>query len=178
MEGSINLQRSIEKRRLIYENRTMIADYIITYIGFLFFIILAGILLVTKITVMPFWVFGFVVGFIIWMIANATLSNFLIKVDGRDVTSNRQDIITVLNDFFHLNIEDSDQIVIENVKLSGFIHWGRVITLLLDNNSIYINIQTLGRSDAISFFHGFTNYLKSRRIAKRFSQIQFNNTSV
>ena len=167
MAIDINFQKSIDKKRLVYKTKSMVADYIITYIGSLFFIVLAGILLATKITVMPLWMLALVVGFIIWMIANATFFNVLIKVDGLDVNSNRSDIIKVLNEFFHLNIEDKGQMIIKDVKLSGFIHWGRVVTVLLDNNSVYINIQTLGRADALSFFHGFTNYLKSNRIGRR-----------
>jgi hypothetical protein len=172
MEISINVQKSIEKRRLVYNTRSIIADYVITYIGSLLFITLACILLVTKFTIMPLGVLVIVVGFIIWMIANTILFNVLIKVDGLDIINNRTDIIKVLNNFFRLNIENKEQVVINDIKLSGFIHWGRVVTVILDDKSVYINIQTLGRADARSFFHGFTNYLKSRYIAKRFKQFQ------
>ena len=151
---------------------------VITYIGTSFFIVLAGILLVTKVSVMPFWVLIFVVAFMLWMIANAILFNTLIKVNGLNITNNRRAIIKILNEFFHLNIEDNSQVIIKDVKSSGFIRWGRVITVLLENDSIYINIQTLGRADALSFFHGFSNYLKCKRIANRFSQVQLKETSV
>ena len=172
MEIDIDFEKSIDKRRLVYKNRSTVVDYIITYIGSLFFIALASVLLVTKITIMPFWMLVFIVSFIIWMTANASLFNVLLKVDGSDINNNRSDIIKVINEFFHLNIKDKGQMIIKDVRLSGFIHWGRVVTVLLDNNSVYINIQTLGRADALSFFHGFTNYLKSNRIGRRFTQAQ------
>jgi hypothetical protein len=172
MEDTINFDKSIKKRRLIYKDRGVIVDYIITYAGSLLFITLGCMLLVSKFSVMPVVILILTVGFIAWMIANVILFNVLIKVNGKDINTNRNDVIKVLNEYFNLNIENNDQVIIRNVKLSGFIYWGRVITVLLDDDSVYINIQSLGRGDALSFFHGFTNYLKSKRIAKRFSQIQ------
>lgn len=173
MEISINVQKSITKKKLIYKDRGIIVDNVITYTGSLLFITLGFVLLISKFFLMPLIVLILNIAFIAWMIANMLLFNVLIKVKGKDINSNRNDIITALNDYFNLNIENNDQIIIRNTKLSGFIYWGRIITILLDNNSIYINIQSLGRGDAFSFFHGFTNYLKSKRIVKRFFQIQF-----
>ncbi len=173
MEENINFDKSIVKRRLIYKDHGIIADYIITYAGSLLFIILGCLLLISKFWVLPIIILFLTMVFIAWMIANVFLFNVLIRVDGKNISSNRNDIIKVLNEYFNLNIENDDQLIIKNVKLSGFVYWGRVITVLLDENSVYISIQSLGRGNAFSFFHSFTNYLKSQRIAKRFSQTQF-----
>ena len=109
---TINFQKSIDKKRLVYKTNSIVADYIITYIGSLLFITLAGILLATKITLMPFSIVILVFAFIIWMIANLILLNVLVEIKGSGIESNRKEIIKLLNDRFKLNIEDQGQTII------------------------------------------------------------------
>ena len=109
---TINFQKSIDKKRLVYKTNSIVADYIITYIGSLLFITLAGILLATKITLMPFSIVILVFAFIIWMIANLILLNVLVEIKGSGIESNRKEIIKLINDRFKLNIEDQGQTII------------------------------------------------------------------
>jgi len=172
METIIDAKKSINSKRLTYKSGVEKADLLIMLFCSILMIGLALILLISKFNSMPIPVLLLVIGFISWMIANVVLFNTLVKVIGIDINNNRSDIIRVLNEHFTLNLSDNNQTIIMDVRPSGFIHWGRVITVLLDDNSVYINIKTLGRADGISPFHGFINYLKCKRIEKQLLQLQ------
>ena len=178
METTIDLKKSISNKRLTYKSGVERTDFPIMLFCSIIMIGLALILLVTKFKVMPIPVLLLVIGFISWMMANVILFNTLVKVIGIDINNNRSDIICVLNEYFNLNLFDNNQTIIREIRSSGFIHWGRIITVLLDDNSVYINIKTVGRADGISPFHGFTNYLKCKRIEKQFLQLQHTKVKI
>lgn len=160
--------KSLRKKRLVYESFGNNFDYYLTYFIGAFFIVLASVWLGSTIKVLPFWCIMIGITFIAWMISNIFFLNVLTEVKGESEAYNRKEIIEILNNYFNRNIEDEGQLVIRDVKYSGFIYFGRIITVLLKKDSVYINIQSLGRADAVSVFHGFSDYLKARRIARQF----------
>lgn len=109
---------------------------------------------------------------VLWLIANLILTNSLVKIEGKDITSNRAVIKDCLEAFYNdIDLQPGGQRMIRNFKPAGWLNWGRIITVIFDENSMFINITTLGRGNSASPFHGLTNYLKCRRIAARIKNI-------
>ena len=170
---SVNYDKSIKRQRLVYKlSFGIIYDYFLTYLGSLMLVgmstlfipmMINGLHDVFKLTLIVICC----VLFDIWMIANLVLTHALVRIDGKDVESNKKAIHTSLVVFYD-NIDASriDGNIIRNIKLSTSFRWGRIITILLDDDKVYLNVITLGRYDSPSPFHGLYNYIKCKRIAQ------------
>jgi len=170
MVSSINFSKSIQKKRVIYKPTVgIVYDYLITYSLNALLIVLPTLILLARIKIGPLLFFILDSAFITWATLNMFFLRALIEIKGKDVDFNRTLIISILEDYFQdLKIDNKEQLIIINVKPTGFIYWGRIITVLLDQDAVYLNIQSLVRGEGISFFHGFNNYLKCRQIKKLF----------
>ena len=107
----------------------------------------------------------------LWLFANLILTSSLVKIEGKDITSNRAAIKDCLELFYSdVDLQPGEQRMIRNFKPVGWVSWGRIITVIFDENSVYINITTLSRGNSASPFQGLANYLKCRRIRRSFSK--------
>ncbi|MEO6851733.1 MAG: hypothetical protein ABI203_10260 [Mucilaginibacter sp.] len=174
----INFEKSIKTNRLVFKlTFGTIFDYFLSYFSSIFLIVLAGLFI-------PMMINGLKNEFaltlaiiccvivIVWMIANLILMNNLVVIDGSNLISNKKRILKSLDALFD-DIDSSkiDENVIRNIRLSTSIRWGRAITVLFNEEKIYLNILTLGRGDGPSPFHGLSNYIKCKRIAAIFNQM-------
>ena len=111
----------------------------------------------------------FCVVFDCWMIANMILLNAFARVEGIQKNLNRKDMITLLSHTYNLlNLDTSDENMIRDVKLNGAFDGRRVITCLLHDNAVYLNVTTLvTRGDVFSPFSGIYNLWRCRRIVNK-----------
>ena len=173
----IDVNKSIKKQRLSYiftlgEIFTMSLSYIlgIVVIGLL----LLPVWLKIKGSNVSFELLFFCLISNAWLISNIILNNALIKIEGHDIAKNRIDMISILNRYYsNLDIQIDQENLIRSFKSSYQPIWGRVITVIFDDNVIYLNITKLGKSDSPTFVHGLFNYLKAKRIAKYYRENYF-----
>ena len=114
---------------------------------------------------------GFLIAFaitLLWMLLCIIFRSALIKIEGKSITSNKKDISDTLNHFFVDVVLNEDELyVLRSFKPSGgWPIWGRIITVLLKDNIIYLNITSTGKTDTPTYIHGFYDYLRARRIAE------------
>ena len=112
---------------------------------------------------------------IIWMIANLVLMNALLKVPGTDIDNNRKNMVAAFNEVYDdLKMNDEGQVIIRSIKYSNnntkyyYSKREKVITILLDNKDVYLNITSLFRGDLPSPVNGWYNYLKCQQLARIF----------
>jgi len=111
---------------------------------------------------------------IIWLSVNLSLNNALIKIHGKNVAENKTDIIKTLDALYISH----NLIINKNRIMTSFEFyapvWNREITLLFDENIMYLNITTIGRTHSPTWIHGLYNFIKAKRIA-RYYKSHFNN---
>jgi hypothetical protein len=177
MAQFINLSKSIRYNRLYYKKTTAaVFDQVLNYSAIMLLFLAATLPLLIK----PAGMYHLsrthtvlIISFVTYLCCTLYLMNKLVKAKGLNLYHNRKDIETVLGRYFeHLVPEDCGEGVLRYVKLSGFVTWGRIITVLFDKDNVYLNITTLGRADSASIFHGLTNYIKCRQIMRKFKRTQ------
>ena len=114
-----------------------------------------------------------IVAFLIalWLLVGLLLLNKLVVVKGTNPLDNRKLIIQILNNKFpKLKLDDSGQLIIRYDLKTGLFNWGKRITVIFQDENIYLNITTLGRYDIKSPFHSVFHYLTLKSIAKQFNE--------
>jgi hypothetical protein len=166
-DPTVNVDKSIKHKRLIYKVAVGIfLDYFFTYLGGSILVICCFAPNFTDKNHAPLIFVVISCTIAIWMIANLILLNALVKFDGKDLTTNRKDINSVLNAYYSGYTLVSTDKLIRSVKLSTNFRWGKIITVILEGETMYLNITTLGRGDGPSPFHGLYNYTRCRSIVK------------
>ena len=176
----INYDKSIKKRRLIYDlSLTVIWSYILCYFN--------AVVLLAMISVLSDWLFSnnsigttyflvavfFLVILIFFLTTNFILLNRTIKIDGIEKEANKNDMVTVLEQYYKLNNLDTNQDnMIRDARLSRSMRLGRVVTCLFDGHSVFLNITRLERYNTFSPLSCVFNYYKCKRIAKKFQKLQ------
>ena len=158
----INLNRSLELGRLtlfseglkLYTNYFASALFILC--GFIFSIRFYNFSITIS---MVFLVFA------IWMICNLIFFSKLVEIE--HITYSQDKFIeSVISRYPHLEVAFSDDDkVVQLYKLKGFFNT-RVINILLDDQSAYVNVIKIGRGNAFSPFHGLVDYLECKRIKR------------
>ena len=169
----ILIDKSIQKQRLVFElNGQLIFDYIMAY--FLTFMLPA---ITIKLVVFPSKynlqhpspVFDMIFIIIdIWLIISFYLMNKLVTVNGQTFDDNKEHISKILqNEYPNFEfIQSEDQrLILFGRKVEDW-NRGKLITVILSENKIYLNILSTYRGGASSAFNGLGNYLKCRSIAK------------
>lgn len=177
MTQPINLSKSIRQNRLHYKPTPgYVLDLVLKYIAVVILLACATLPLILKpinASNITIWHIFFTFTFDSYLLLSLLLLDRLVKIKGTDLYHNRKNIEEVLNCYFsNLIPEDCGKGVVRYIKPSGTSTWGRMITVLLDNDQVYLNITTLGRANSASVFHGLINYIKCRQIKKKFKQIQ------
>jgi hypothetical protein len=165
--ASVNIDKSIQRKRLIYKMTVWVfLDYFFTYLGGSILVICCLAPNFTGKNPTPLIIVIASCSGAIWMIANLVSLSALVKLEGKDIDTNRKDINSVLNAYYSGYTLVSTDRLIRSVKLSTSLRWGKIITVILEEETMYLNITTLGRGDGPSPFHGLYNYTRCRSIAK------------
>jgi hypothetical protein len=172
----INYEKSIKRQRLIYK---MSFDVVFDY----FFVFAIALFLIAAITIPAiikpvnisrvsiFYIIP-VITIDLWIIVNVILTNSLIKINIDQSQLDKNGIELVLSNYFkNITLQKDGQKIFRFRKNSGLFTgiFPKIITVLLAEQCIYINITALGRFDTLSPFHGLANYIKCKRI-KEFSE--------
>jgi hypothetical protein len=173
----VNVSKSIKWHRLIYKPSIVIVfDYLFN-LGFL--------LLAIRLSIFPFFALVHQPETILfacllllpglWMLANALLLDYMIEIDGLDVNANRKDILTSLDQLLDgINTNRSPGNIIRQFKPHSVFGMGRVITVILDQEKVYLNIVSMTGRGLRSPFSGFYNYLKAKQVRDHFKILQEN----
>jgi hypothetical protein len=173
----VNYEKSINKNRLVYVNTP---SYVIMHVLWLIFML--PIMLLGPCILLSALhkgdqggvIFGiFILPVSIWLIAGFFFKNAVVKIEGTNLEQNKQNIIDTLNAFYDdLEFQVDNGEILRSKKPSGKPIWGRMITVMFNNDEMLLNISTIGKHQDITVVHGYTNYLKAKKIAEYF-QSQF-----
>lgn len=112
---------------------------------------------------------------IIWLSVNLFFNNLLVKIEGKTIVKNKEDILNTLDVFFpSYNFIINNDEMMRSFQPTGNPIWGRIITVLFKDDLIYLNITTLGKSNSPTWIHGLYNFIKTKRIANYYRS-HFNN---
>lgn len=171
----IDYKKSIEKKALVYKiTFKVVFDHFLMFLASFMLIGIATLIIPVLIYEVndPLKLAVFITVCLavdIWMGANLVLFNRLICIKGLDSTSNKENVISLLDEIYdNIYLGKSDKNIIRAIQPPTDFTWGRIITVLLNGNEIYINFTTLGRGISLSPFNGFSNHVKCKRIAKAF----------
>ena len=109
-----------------------------------------------------------------WLLISLYLTNKLIEFKGSTFDQNKESIIEVLK-YRYPKFELSENLTV--IKMSRKVEdWnrGRLITVILNDDSLYINMLSTYRGGQFSSLNGLTNYFKCRSIIKSFKLAQQN----
>ncbi len=162
----IDFAKSISKERLIYRSQ-----YFDLFLLFFVSVILIGCFGTLGVGL---YKLSFLLSTILLIVCLAMIINLLlfsklvrvIKIEKPhfvDFISRRYPTLTLIKS------EDNDDLIYF-VKDTGWFGWGKIITVLLKENTAYINIITLGRNGAWSPVHGWINYYDCKGIASCFKK--------
>jgi len=176
-EAKINTKLSIQRSLLIYHFNTELF-FNRLYENLIWIIILSLPILplfhypnhITKIgafLIVFFWVF---------MRGSLYFLNHLTIIKGKNRTTNGVILMEILKlRYPELKINDSGQHMIRCTKPTGLLTWGKQLTVIFDNDRMYLNLTTMGRYYIRSPFHAIFNWIKMRklkRVSKSFNMIE------
>jgi len=100
-----------------------------------------------------------------WLIISLYFMNKLVTVKGQQLEKKKNEIMSVLRDKYpDVSFTSGNPNLIRGKKEVGYLR-ERIITMILEENNIYINILNTYRGTGFSFFHGLFNYFKSQKLA-------------
>jgi len=172
--ASINYSKSIAKETLVYKRDSWDK---IEHFSMLFMFI-ASLGLFMYISIDSFLRSDFSTGTIsllpaIWIGVSAVFMNKMVKVEGKSILRNKEDVMNTLKYFYDdVTFGASEEDIIRDISTSGWFNSGRVITVLLNNNMVYFHKISLGRGGAMLPFYGPFDYTKAQEMAEHFKDIQ------
>jgi hypothetical protein len=94
--------------------------------------------------------------------------NKLIVFEGKSFEENKNAIMTVLKEWYpEIEFSSAAPNTIRGQKQVGYLR-DRVITIILDEDKVFVNILNTFRGNGFSFYHGWLNYFRSKSLAKDF----------
>lgn len=168
---SVDFDKSVKRKRLAYKvTPRYIFDGIISWIFISFYVFIGLIPLIDTEPNgdhAPIWVMMIAALYLCWILLNIIFRNTLIKIEGANVMENRKNLLETMHVYY-----PKDTFVINNPNMIrsyrplGKPFLGKIITIILVNELILINIGTLGKGNYPAFAYGFWNFLKAKRIAR------------
>jgi hypothetical protein len=173
MRTQIDYEKSIKRHRLTFKMTTeLFMTRLLDNSLWLIFLITAGLLFSNKNNYSNNNGVRFLVVFILitlWLLIGLLLLNKLVVVKGTNPLENRKLIIQIMNNKFpKLKLDDAGQKIIRYDLKTGLLTWGKRITVIFQNENIYLNITTTGRYDIKSPFHSVFHYFTLKSIGKQF----------
>ena len=119
---------------------------------------------------------GFYLFIIIWLAVNLFFNNILVKIQGKTIEKNKEDILNTFDAFytsydFIINTTD----MMRSFEPEGSPVWGRKITILFKDDLMYLNITALGKTNSPTWIHGLFNFIKAKRLARYYRKHYFLN---
>jgi hypothetical protein len=113
---------------------------------------------------------------IVWLIVNLFFNNILVKIQGKSIEKNKEDILNTFDAFYtsYNFIINNDQMM-RSFEPEGSPVWGRRITILFKDDLMYLNITALGKTNSPTWIHGLFNFIKAKRIARYYRKHYFSN---
>jgi hypothetical protein len=169
---TVDFDKSVKKRRLVYKTSGfLVFGYIMcVFVALMAMCCITGpaIFKISNISQISIYYIIFFVVFDVWMIANIIFLKSLVRVEGIQKNLNRKDMIILLSHTFDLrNLDTSDENIIRDIRLNDIFDGNRVITCLLNDNAVYLNVTSLLRGDVFSPFSGVYNFWRCRRIINK-----------
>jgi len=168
----VNYEKSIKRHLLVYKiTPGFVISSIISYILFIVFVIGPLLICIQSTGPNSLIVRCCCILFVLWMVSNVVLKNACVKIEDKSIKGNKENILATMDHFF----SDYDFIINDDKMMRSFTKtpsmiWGRIITILIDNDVLYLNISSTGKSDSPTLTHGLFNYLKAKRIAKYYKE--------
>ncbi|MES2426718.1 MAG: hypothetical protein V4560_07070 [Bacteroidota bacterium] len=109
----------------------------------------------------------------LWLLLHLYLMNKMVVVTGNSLESNKHCITETLEERYSgIEFSSENPNVITVQKPDGWIRRGKIITIILNNNDLYINTLSTARWGSLSSFLGPIDYFRSKSIAKSFKLAQ------
>jgi hypothetical protein len=164
----ILITKSAQRGRIVYKlTAGLVFDYMIMYLlaWTLPVISVKLILFPSRYDHSPFFLHFIFIMIDAWFIISLYFMNKLVVFQGGSFDKNKNEIMSVLKDKYpDISFTSGNPNLIRGKKKVGYLR-DRIITIILDENNIYINILNTYRSTGFSFYHGLFNYFKSQRLA-------------
>jgi len=169
---SISIDKSIEKKRLVYQ-----FDVEIIFLYIFFYFMSLGLPVVTVMVfisdkqhhrepLMPFYIFFTFIDF--WMIAGMYFANKLYQFNTSNLIEHKGEITSLLEQYYpgiEFHTEGSN--LIRGEKELGWLKMrARIITIILTDESIYVNILNTYRGENFSPIQGLYNYYRSKMLSE------------
>ncbi|TFF34336.1 hypothetical protein [Mucilaginibacter psychrotolerans] len=173
---SLNVEKSIQKHRLIYRTGFFMLFsymmYCLMTVAGIFVLRLFGALII-KLTGAPSYMetlWGIAV--VIWALIDTWVMHPTLKINGSgDSASNRK----LLHEALTIKYPRASRM--KNTKAYVRYQKGRIypslstsISCLFDGGDVYLNVMSLGRGDSLFAFFGIINYYRCKRLAKSLSK--------
>ncbi|EHQ30408.1 hypothetical protein [Mucilaginibacter paludis] len=172
----VNYIESIRKGKLVYAkdrwfqfNRLMMYFFLISMLsGSLY----AAIEEIPNREYSPLFFVVFVDPFIV---ISLVLLNTLVKVKGKKKLENKEDVMNTLHHFYDgLTFMASRTDVIRDIKRPDISGFGWCITVILKDDEVYFHKVTTTSRSPVSPIAVIPNYLKCKKIARYFQELQNN----
>ena len=171
----IIIEKSIQKKSLIFKLDTaLVFDYIMMYF-------MSWVLPFTSILVVisdhqhnrapspvAYSIFTVID---IWLLLSLYFTNKLFVVSGNTLDENKQVVTEVLEQMypkFEFFSTGKSNLILFGKNVNSW-NRGKLITVILNENKIYINKLSTYRGGGFSSINGLSNYIRSRNIAKNFT---------
>lgn len=166
----ILIDKSIEKERVVYKpTSSLISQYIFSYFLALIPLVASSLILLNhKVNTPPAAIIIMMV-INLWIFVGLFLTNKLIKIQGYLFTSDKTSIINILSKRYpNINFSSGNPDLIRGQRAEGWTGRGKIISVILDEQDIYINVVSTFRGGVLSFIDAPFNYIASKRIARSF----------
>lgn len=170
MNPRLDLEKSIQKQRLIYKMSfgTFFIRVFDNYLWIILILLPIAVILNKQNNIGFKGILFFSVCQIL-LIVGLYFVNKLVVIEGTNQAENRKKIISIVGEKFpKLKIDDTGQRIIRAKIDTGLIKWGKKITIIFDEQNIFINCTTLGRDNMKSPIHSIYNYFVMLRLKKHF----------
>lgn len=177
----IVIEKSIKRQRVVYKlSLGLVFDYMMLYFLVWIFPIISVKLIwfPSKYNIQPL-AFNFImIVFDMWLLLNLYFMNKLVVVKGTVIRKNRSIIRNIIQSVCpEIVFTSGNNNLLRAEKTVGY-QRTKIFTIVLNDDKIYINILHTYRGDGFSFFHGISDYLKSKSIARSFQESSFINGEI
>jgi hypothetical protein len=174
MPERLNFEKSVAKRRLIYDLNfsTIFSIFFYYFFGICLIILCLAVFLYECTENDPSLLLILGTGFLMsYMSIGAWLLGRLQKIEGGNSDQNRERIIDVLKTRYPRIIIYSFPKMIIAKKIVPVMAFDTTIYIIPDGADLYINAFTIGRGDIKYLFLSIPNYIRCKKIAREFAQM-------
>ena len=168
----ISVTESVDKKRRIYP---IDSEIVFSYIGmyFLSLVLPVGSVLVlisdiqhNRDLVLPVYIIMILID--LWMLGGLYFTNKLYNFRGKTLAAHKNEVISALINYYpDTEFSSGNPMLIRGEKKLGWLkERTRIVTIILADDGIYVNILNTFRGENFSPIQGVYNYFRSRALAK------------